>query len=1156
MSAKQLSPRGAAAWFLVGAVILNGFAGSIWAKQQDAVAQEKDKKVEKKDERKDEKKGLPLKPERKVDFTTDEGTWLSLDVSPDGKTIVFELLGDIYTLPIDGGEAKLISGGMAFDSQPKFSPDGQWIAFLSDREGSENIWIMRADGTGAKQVSKDPNNDFASPSWAPDGKYIFVSKAGFGIGAHEIWMYHVEGGTGVQITKSKPTPTTPRRERHNAMGVVASADGKYLYYAVRQGPFSYNAQFPLWRIARRDRKTGDEDVIIDQLESSFRPELSSDGKQILYVTRYETESGLRLRNLETGEDHWVKYPVTRDDQEALFTRDVFPGYAFLPGGREIVYNQNGKIRRLDLASGKEKTIPFTAHVVLDLGPKLDFPQVVEQGPVKVRLIMEPQQSPDGKRLAFSAMTHLYTMDLPGGKPQRLTGGNGHEFQPAWSPDGKYIAYVTWSSEGGQLWKIAAAGGTPVQLSKSLAVYSNPAWSPDGKRIVLLRGNAYDRENSEFDGGQTGNADLVWIPAEGGEANLILPARGAGGPHFTHDKDRVYVYTPQGLVSLRYDGTDRRTHLVVKGQGLFFFEEPIPADDIQPSPDGQWVLAHVMNQLYLIAMPVVGGEVPTVNVMTPAVPVKRLTDIGADYFGWADDGKTITWAVGASLFRESLSAISFEEPKEEKKEGDKKDGDKKETDAKDADKKEAAATSADAKKEEKKEEKKEKKKLKEQEKNVEEIAVTLEVPRKTPKGTVVLRGATVVTMKGDEVLKDADVVVENNRIKSVGAKGDVPAGAKVFDVTGKTIVPGFIDTHAHWTEIRRGILDTQNWAFLANLAYGVTSGLDVQTSTNDMFAYQDLADSGDIIGLRAFSTGPGVFSDNNFQSMEEVKGVLTKYKKYYGTHNIKSYIVGNRRQRQFMVQASKELEMMPTTEGGLDLKLDLTHVIDGFHGNEHTLPITPLFKDVIQAFAQSGIATTPTLIVNYGGPFGENYWYENSEVHDNAKLNHFTPHRIIDQKTKRRPEWFRKDEYAFPKLAAQETKMLRAGALVGVGSHGQLQGMGYHWEMWMLASGGMTPLEVLRCATLNGSKIIGRPQDLGSIEPGKLADLVIMDKNPLEDIHNSNTIHWVMKNGELFEGDTLNQVWPEEKKLEPLWFWNNYDVPQAGEPLSYGPTAQP
>jgi Tol biopolymer transport system component len=1093
MKAKHLSLRGLAAWFAVLAVILGGIAGPVRAKCQEPAAQDtQDKKDEKKGEKKDEKKGLPLKPTRKIEFTTDEGTWLSLDVSPDGKTIAFELVGDIYTLPIEGGTAKLIDPGMAFDSQPKFSPDGKWVAFISDREGSENIWIMHPDGSGVKQVSKDPNSEFVSPSWSADGNYIFVSKAGFGIGSNEIWMYHVNGGSGVQITKSKPTPTTKRADRPNAMGAVASPDGKYLYYATKLGSLNYNAQFPMWHIARRDMKTGDEDEIISQAESAFRPVLSPDGKVIVYVTRYETETGLRLRNLETGEDRWVRYPVTRDDQESLFTRDVFPGYAFLPDGKEIVYNQDGKIRRLNIATGVESIIPFTAQVSQEIGPKLDFPQIVEQGPVKVRLIQDPVESPDGKKMVFSAMTHLYSMDIPGGKPQRLTSGNAREFEPAWSPDGKSVAYVTWSSAGGQLWKVPVAGGTPQQLSKTAALYSNPVWSPDGTRIVALRGNAYDREMSEFDSGQTRNADLVWIPAQGGDATLILPARGAGSPHFTHDKDRIYIYTPQGLVSLRFDGTDRRTHLVVKGKGLYFAEEPVPAENVKASPDGQWVLAQVMNQLYVIAMPVVGGDAPTVDVTTPSVPVKRLTDIGADYFNWADDGKTITWAVGASLFREPLSAISFEPPKEEEK----KDGDKKDT----------ATQTADANKDEKKDEKKEPKKLKEEDKNVQEIAVGLEVPRKTPKGTIVLRGATVVTMKGDEVLKNADIVVEDNRIKSVGPKGAIPAGAKVFDVAGKTIVPGFIDTHAHWTEIRRGILDTQNWAFLANLAYGVTAGLDVQTGTNDMFAYQDLVDAGDILGLRAFSTGPGVFSDNNFQSMEEVKGVLTKYRKYYGTHNIKSYIVGNRKQRQFMVMAS-------------------------------------------------GIAETPTLIVNYGGPFGQEYWFENTDVHDNAKLNHFIPHNLIDERTNRRPDWFRKDEYAFPKLAAQMAKLTRAGGLVGVGSHGQLQGLGYHWEMWMLASGGMTPLEVLRCATLNGSRIVGRPQDLGSIEAGKLADLIILDKSPLDDIHNTNTIHWVMKNGELFEGDTLDQVWPEQKKLEPLYFWN-FDRPKAGEPLSYGKTVTP
>src|SRR5438094_5487367 len=358
MSVKQPSLRGLVAWYVLPALVLGAIAAGAAAPpaaatREEVAGQEKGSKDEKKDEKKEEKKGLPLKPDRKIEFSTDEGTWLSLDVSPDGKTIVFELLGDIYTLPIEGGQAKLIDGGMAFDSQPKFSPDGKWIAFLSDREGSENVWIMKPDGTEPKQISKDPNAEFASPNWTPDGQYILVSKAGFGINTFEIWMYHLQGGSGVQITKAKPSPMIRRREQLNNLGVSASADGKYLYYAHRVGGFTYEAQFPLWQVARRDRKTGDEDILINQLGSSMRPVLLPDGSGVLYVTRHETESGLRLRNFQTGEDRWVKYPITRDDQESRFTRDLFPGYAFLPGGKEIVYTNDGKFHRLNISTGEE-----------------------------------------------------------------------------------------------------------------------------------------------------------------------------------------------------------------------------------------------------------------------------------------------------------------------------------------------------------------------------------------------------------------------------------------------------------------------------------------------------------------------------------------------------------------------------------------------------------------------------------------------------------------------------------------------------------------------------------------------------------------------------------------------------------------------------------
>jgi hypothetical protein len=387
----------------------------------------------------------------------------------------------------------------------------------------------------------------------------------------------------------------------------------------------------------------------------------------------------------------------------------------------------------------------------------------------------------------------------------------------------------------------------------------------------------------------------------------------------------------------------------------------------------------------------------------------------------------------------------------------------------------------------------------------------------------------------DVLKNADIVITGNpsrhRPRREGA-----GGAKVIDARGKFIVPGFVDTHAHWEFRTHDVLEPQNWSLIANLAYGVTAGLDVQTSTNDYFAYQDLVETGQSLGQRAFMTGPGIFSSNDFQSYEATLAYLKRYKEHYRTLNIKSYMVGNRKQRQWVVQASKALGLMPTTEGGRDMKMDITHAIDGMHGNEHTLPVFPLYKDVVELFAKTKTAYTPTLLVNYGGIIAEEYFYTTMEVHDDKKLNRFYPHNVLDDYTRRRRVWARKDEFVFPMAAASAARIQRAGGLVGVGGHGQLQGLGYHWEMWGLAMGGMTPREVLKAATIDGAKIIGFAEDLGSLEVGKLADLVVLDRNPLADIRNTNTVRYVMKNGELFDGDTLDQIWPVQRKLPKFWWW--------------------
>jgi imidazolonepropionase-like amidohydrolase len=393
------------------------------------------------------------------------------------------------------------------------------------------------------------------------------------------------------------------------------------------------------------------------------------------------------------------------------------------------------------------------------------------------------------------------------------------------------------------------------------------------------------------------------------------------------------------------------------------------------------------------------------------------------------------------------------------------------------------------------------------------------------------------MRGDEVIPEGDIVVTDHRIRAVGPTGkvDVPAGAKIVDVKGTTVVPGFVDTHAHWTEIRRGVLDLQNWPFFANLAYGVTTGRDPQTGTNDTFAYQDLVEAGELVGPRAFSTGPGVFADTNFQSAEEAESVVARYKKYFRTNTLKSYMIGNRRQRQWMIAACRKNEMMPTTEGAINLKLDLTHAIDGFSGNEHSLPVVPLGNDVVELFSRTGISYTPTLLVAYGGPFAETYFFTTTDMHDDAKARRFIPHAVIDGKV-RRSAWFHKDEHVFPKIAASAARVVKAGGRVCIGSHGEMQGIGYHWEMWALAEGGLPPMDVLRAATLHGAEAIGYAQDLGSLEPGKLADLLVLTKDPLADIRNTVSIRYVMKNGELFEGDTLDRTWPDAKPLAPLWWW--------------------
>ncbi|MDX1383628.1 MAG: amidohydrolase, partial [Thermoanaerobaculia bacterium] len=788
-------------------VLLSSFALAVVAAASAAPAAEKEKKPE-----------LALEGDgiarRSFSLTTDEVTWLSVDVAPAGDRLVLEVLGDLYTLPIAGGRAERLTSGMAFDSQPAWSPDGEHVAFLSDRDGAENVWILPVAGGEPKKLSQEKKADFASPTWTPDGDYVIASRSTWGLRTFELWMYHTEGGKGVQITEAKqpaegPGPAAPG-PRHNALGADVSADGRFLYYAQRRGGFQYNAALPLWQIARRDLVTGDEDRLTSAAGSAFRPRLSPDDRWLVYATRHDDQTGLKVRELATGEERWLAFPVQRDDQESRFTRDLYPGYAFLPDGSEIVVTWNGRLHRVAIADGSSREIPFEIPIELELGPRLHFPQQLDDGPVRARLVQGAELDPGATTVAFSALERVYLQDLAGGPPRPLSPEGTKAFQPTWSPDGSSVVYVTWDTEGGHIEKIPATGGVAERLTEVPAYYSDPVVSPAGDRVVALRASRQARLEMPSEFGPSGLVyDLVSVPADGGGVSLIAPARGRGAPHFGPESDRVYLYSQEGLLSMRFDGTDRRSHLQVKGPGLYFAEEPVPASEVRISPDGAWALAFVSNRFYLTAVPRRGGEAPVVDLSAPGVPLRKLTPIGADRFGWADGGRTITWTVGADFFRLDLAAVSFEPPEDAEEEAE---------DAEDGEDEDEATPKPEAFPE------------------AETLPLLVEVPRHAPRGTLALVGARVVHLAGGAldgaVVDDGVVLIENDRIVAVGprAEVEVPAGADRLDAAGTTIVPGFVDTHAHWTEIRRGVLETPSWPFLANLAWGVTTGLDVQTGT--------------------------------------------------------------------------------------------------------------------------------------------------------------------------------------------------------------------------------------------------------------------------------------------------------------------------------------
>lgn len=1107
--------------FLMVALAPDPVAALVW---QDAPVEDSVKKAT---------KGLPLEPGRRLDYTATEGSWMSLDVSGDGSTIVFDLLGDLYTMPISGGQATRITSGMAYDAQPRFSPDGERVVFISDRTGKEQVWIVSTDGSDSTQVTEGGNNDYLSPEWTPDGEYVVVSKGRRNL---KLWLIHADGGSGVEMV--------PEPEDAHMAGAAFGADENKVWFARRTGRHQYNAVFPNYQLAVYDRETGESTTMTSRYGSAIRPTLSPDGRWLVYGTRHAGDTGLRIRELDSGEERWLAFPVQRDDIESVASMDALPGLSFTPDSRDVVVSFGGKIWRVAADGSGQEEIPFSAEVGLDLGPDIRFDYEVEDSPTFVaRQIRDAVPSPDGERLAFTALDDLYVMDYPDGTPRRIGEVESvGQLAPVWSPDGDWIAYVTWDdAEGGHIWKARSNGSqAPVQLSQRAAMYQDLAWSPDGERIVAYRAAARDVQENRggFRGGL--GAEFVWVPADGGAATVIGPVAGRGGLHFTDDPDRIWASSGEGgLVSFRWDGTDEKAHVRVTGAATPGSTRLPPASVIYKAPHGDQALAQIGMQLYVVTIPVVGGETPEINVGDPdksSFPASKLTEIGGEFPSWSADASKVHWSLGnahsvydlarAEVVADSLEAIEEAEAEAAEAAGEDEDEEGDEDADEDADEDDDEHEGY----------------------KPEEHRVEVSYARDIPEGVVVLRGGRAITMNGYEIIEDADIVVRGNRIEAIGPSGSVsiPAGAEVVDISGKTVVPGFVDVHYHTQWLMTQTHSEQVWQYLPTLAYGVTTTQDVQTAQTDILTYHDLVEAGDMIGPRIYHTGPGVFSAENVKSFKHAKKVLQRYKEYYQLNTFKMYMSGNRQQRQWLIMAARELELRPTTEGGLDFKLELTHATDGYSGIEHSLTVAPLFNDVVQLFNATQTTYTPTLIVSYGGPWAENYYYSRESPLDDAKMLHFNPYEDLESKAARRVGglggWFRDEQHVFRKHAVFLNDLLAAGGRVGVGGHGQLHGVGWHWELRSMQSGGMSEHDALRAATIYGAEAIGFGNDLGSLEAGKLADIVILDADPLQDIRNASAIHAVMKNGRIYDGDTLDETWPRQRPL-PHYYW--MDQPPVG-----------
>ena len=1012
---------------------------------------------------------------------------MNLDVSPDGKDIVFDLLGDIYKMPLTGGRATVLSAGAAYETQPRFSPNGKYISYTSDKEGGDNIWIMNTDGSGKRAITKENFRLLNNASWTPDNQYIIARKhftSTRSLGAGEMWQYHIGGGEGIQLTKRK-------NNQQDAGEPEVSPDGKLVYYSedVSPGPFFKYNKDPngeIYAIKSLNRETGEIETVAGGQGGAARPEISPDGKLMAFVKRVRLKSVLFIQDLATGEEWAVYDDLSRDQQETWAIFGVYPNFAWTPDSKNIIFYAKGKIRNLDITTQEASIIPFEVTSTHTITEALHFDQKVFTDEFRVKMIRQLTTSPDGKKVAFNAAGYIYLKDLPNGKPERITNTLDFEFEPEFSPDGKFLIYVNWSDEyKGSINRYDIAAKTVSTLSIEKGFYYSPRFSAKGDKIVYRKGTG----NMMLGFNYGKNPGIYIMPSTGGQA--VKVSNEGIKPSFNASDNRIYFQDVEGekkaFRSMDLTGGDIRTHYVSQY-----------ATQFAPSPDGKWLAFTELFNAYLTPMVNTNNSLE-LSSSNKALPLSKVTRDAGTYLHWSRDSKKLNWILGSEYFSQDIKGIfSFAEG---------------------ANTTAIAADSAGTE-------------------------LGLKLKSSLPEGIIALTNARIITMKGDQVIENGTIVINQNKIAAIGTANQVkiPDEAKVISVENQTIMPGIVDVHGHLPISPDGISPQADWAYYTNLAYGVTTVHDPSSNTEMVFSQSEMLKAGTLIGPRVYSTGTTLYGADGdskavINSLEDARSHLRRLKAV-GAFSVKSYNQPRREQRQQIIQAARELKMEVMPEGGSTFAHNMSMILDGHTGIEHNIPVVPVYKDVKSLWNASKTAYTPTLIVSYGSQFGENFWFDRTNVWENERLQNFMPRALIDSRSRRRTT-SEFGDYGHIEVSKAAKQIADGGTKVNLGAHGQMQGIGAHWELWMLAQGGLSPLQAIKSATINGAEYLGMSKEIGSLEPGKLADLIVLEENPLEDIRNTEKIKYVMQNGRLFEAETMNEIGNTENLRRKFWWQNNH-----------------